>query len=124
MTHAGMTDALASGLAQWVASVFPFVSTWIGALGAFITGSNTNSNLIFAALQQRTAELLHYDPARILAAQTTGGAIGSVISPTKIVVGASTTHLADQEGIILRALLPRIAALLFCVALIVWICVR
>jgi lactate permease len=122
MTHAGMTDALASGLAQWVASVFPFASTWIGALGAFITGSNTNSNLIFAALQQRTAELLNYNPARILAAQTTGGAIGSVISPTKILVGASTTQLADQEGFVLRALLPHIAALVFCVALIVWIC--
>jgi len=124
MTHAGMTDALASGLAQWVASVFPFASTWIGALGAFITGSNTNSNLIFAALQQRTAELLHYNPAWILAAQTTGGALGSVISPTKILVGASTTPLAEQEGIILRALLGRIAALIFCLALIVWICIR
>ncbi len=122
MTHAGMTDALASGLAQWVASIFPFASTWIGALGAFITGSNTNSNLIFAALQLRTAELLHYNPTSILAAQTTGGALGSVISPTKILVGASTTQLADQEGIVLRALLPRIAALIFCVALIVWIC--
>ena len=121
MTHSGMTDVLAKGLTHWVGSLFPFASTWIGALGAFITGSNTNSNLIFAMLQQRTAEMLHFNPSLILASQTTGGAIGSVISPTKILVGASTSHLADQEGVVLRALLRHIVPLILGLALVVWI---
>jgi len=121
MTHTGMTDVLANGLALWLARVFPFLSAWIGALGAFITGSNTNSNLIFAMLQRRTAELLQFNLPWILAAQTAGGAIGSVVSPTKILVGVSTTPMANDEGTVLKAMLRYILPLLLGVALAAWI---
>ncbi len=60
MQHAGMTETLAQGLADATGRFFPVVSPWIGALGAFMTGSNTNSNVVFSALQMRTAELLGY----------------------------------------------------------------
>ena len=123
MTHTGMTDVLASGLALWVARAFPFLSTWLGALGAFITGSNTNSNLIFAMLQRRTAELLQFNLPWILAAQTAGAAIGSVVSPTKILVGVSTTQMANDEGTALRAMLRYILPLLLGVALVAWIAI-
>ena len=105
MQHAGMTETLAQGLANGTGKLFPAVSPWIGALGAFMTGSNTNSNVVFAALQMRTAELLGYSVAIILAAQTSGGALGSVIAPTKIVVGASTGGMAGREGEIMRKML-------------------
>lgn len=104
MQHAGMTETLAQGLADATGRFFPVVSPWIGALGAFMTGSNTNSNVVFSALQMRTAELLGYSVAIILAAQTSGGALGSVIAPTKVVVGASTGGLAGREGEIMRKL--------------------
>ncbi len=105
MQHAGMTETLAQGLAEGTGKLFPAVSPWIGALGAFMTGSNTNSNVVFASLQMRTAELLGYSVAIILAAQTSGGALGSVIAPTKVVVGASTGGMAGREGEIMRKLL-------------------
>lgn len=105
MQHAGMTDALARALADGMGAAFPLTSPWIGALGAFMTGSNTNSNVVFAALQLRTAQLLTYAPAWILAAQTAGGALGSVIAPTKIVVGASTAGMQGREGEVLRKML-------------------
>jgi lactate permease len=105
MQHAGMTETLAQGLADGTGKLFPVVSPWIGALGAFMTGSNTNSNVVFAALQMRTAELLGYSVAIILAAQTSGGALGSVIAPTKVVVGASTGGMAGREGEIMRKML-------------------
>ncbi|RMF48701.1 MAG: L-lactate permease [Anaerolineae bacterium] len=105
MQHAGMTDALARTLADSVGRAYPAIAPWIGALGAFMTGSNTNSNVVFAALQQRTAELLGYTVALILAAQTAGGALGSVIAPTKIVVGASTGGMAGREGEVMRKML-------------------
>ncbi len=105
MSHAGMTDTLARGLADGVGAAFPAMSPWIGALGAFMTGSNTNSNVVFAALQLRTAELLGYTVAIILAAQTAGAALGSVIAPTKIVVGASTAGMGGREGEIMRKML-------------------
>lgn len=102
MQHAGMTETLARGLSEGVGRAFPLVSPWIGALGAFMTGSNTNSNVVFARLQMRTAELLGFSVALILAAQTSGGALGSVIAPTKIVVGASTGGMAGREGEVMR----------------------
>ncbi|MBI3359724.1 MAG: L-lactate permease [Chloroflexi bacterium] len=105
MAHAGMTDLLARGLAGSVGAAFPFVSPFIGALGAFMTGSNTNSNVVFAVLQMRTAQLLSISVPLILAAQTTGGAIGSVLSPAKVVVGAGTAGLAGSEGLVMRRMI-------------------
>ena len=118
MQHAGMTDALAQGLSGAVGRTFPALSPWMGALGAFMTGSNTNSNVVFAALQMRTAELLGYPVAVILAAQTAGGALGSVIAPTKVVVGASTGGMAGREGEVMRRLLVYIGILILLVSLL------
>jgi len=105
MEHAGMTDSLARGLAEGVGQMFPFVGPWIGALGAFMTGSNTNSNVVSGALQLHTAELLGFNAAIILAGQTAGAALASVIAPTKVVVGASTAGMAGREGEVMRKLL-------------------
>jgi len=52
-----------------------------------------------------TAELLGLSVALILAAQTSGAALGSVIAPTKIVVGASTGGMAGREGEVMRKML-------------------
>jgi lactate permease len=93
MEHAGMTDALARGIAEGMGSFFPFFAPWIGALGAFMTGSNTNSNVVFGALQLRTAQLLGFTAAVILAGQTAGASLASVMAPTKVVVGASTAGM-------------------------------
>lgn len=109
MSHAGMIDTLARGIASSLGAAFPAASPWIGALGAFITGSNTNSNVIFASLQEQTAQLLGLNAAIILGAQTAGGAVGSAAAPSKIIVGASTTGLAGQEGRVMISLLKPIA---------------
>jgi len=119
MAHSGMTRALAEGLASLAGDVVPFVSVWIGALGAFMTGSNTNSNVLFALLQRDTANLLSLPVSLMLAAQTTGAALGSIISPTKIVVGASTTGMQGQEGGILRVLLRYMLPMLLGLGLLV-----
>jgi lactate permease len=116
MENAGMTDQLARGLAESMGALFPLASPWIGALGAFMTGSNTNSNVVFGALQLRTAELLAYSPAIILAAQTAGAALASVMAPTKVVVGASTAGMAGREGDVLRAMLVYIAILVLLIS--------
>jgi lactate permease len=79
--------------------------------------------LIFAMLQRRTAELLQFNLPWILAAQTAGAAIGSVVSPTKILVGVSTTPMANDEGTVLKAMLRYILPLLLGVALAAWIAI-
>jgi len=121
MQHAGMTDTLARGFSTSLGKFYPALSPWIGALGAVMTGSNANSNLVFSALQLRTAELLGLPAAIILAAQTTGGALGSIAAPTKVIVGASTAGLEGQEGDILRKLLPVVCMLLLIVSIMTMI---
>lgn len=118
MQGSGMTEALAQGLAGAVGGAFPLIAPWIGAIGAFMTGSNTNSNVVFAGLQMRTAELLAYSVPAILAGQTAGAAVASVAAPTKIVVGASTAGMAGREGEVLRALIGYTAVLILFIGLL------
>ena len=121
MEHAGMTFALAGGIARVAGSAFPWVSPFIGVLGAFMTGSNTNSNVAFGHLQQQVALLTGVSPAIILAAQTAGASIGSSFAPAKIIVACSTVDLAGKEsdalsatmryGLVIVALLAILTAL-------------
>ena len=124
MEYAGMTDTLALGLAEGLGIVYPLVAPWIGALGAFMTGSNTNSNVVFSGLQLRTAELLGYDVVIILAAQTAGAALASVMAPTKVVVGASTAGMAGREGDVMRKVAVYVVLLVLLVSLLAVIGVR
>jgi lactate permease len=102
MDHCQMIYILAEGVSRIFGSIYPLVAPWIGLLGAFMTGSNTNSNVVFGVLQQETARLAGLSTALILAAQTTGGALGSMIAPAKILVGCSTVGLAGKEGPVLK----------------------
>jgi len=105
MEHCQMIYILAEGISRVFGSLYPLVSPWIGLLGAFMTGSNTNSNVVFGVLQQETAQLAGLSAALILAAQTTGGALGSMIAPAKILVGCSTVGLSGKEGPVLKSTL-------------------
>jgi lactate permease len=116
MEHAGMTDALARGLAEGTRAFFPIFSPWIGAIGAFMTGSNTNSNVVFGALQLHTAQFLGYAVPVILAAQTAGAGLASVIAPAKVVVGACTAGMAGKEGEVMRRLAPYVAILVLLIS--------
>lgn len=107
MEHTGMTYLLADVLSDTMGRGFPMASPLVGILGAFATGSNNNSNVLFASLQYNASQLLLIAPYILLAAQTTGGALGSMIAPAKIVVGCSSTPGAQgRDGEVLRTTLP------------------
>jgi len=103
MEHAGMTHRLAEGIARLAGPAFPLTAPFIGALGAFMTGSNTNSNVIFGDLQQSVAALVGVSPLIILAGQTAGAAIGSAFAPAKVILGCSTVDA--EEGPALQAIM-------------------
>ena len=128
MEHAGMTRLLADGLARVAGPAFPLVSPFIGALGAFMTGSNTNSNVVFGGLQQHVAALVGVSPLVILAAQTAGGAVGSLFAPAKVIVGCSTVGLGGEEGPVLRTAmrygLAIVAGLALATGVAVYVCGR
>ena len=106
MEHMGMIQLLARTLGDIFDYTFPVVAPFVGILGAFATGSNNNSNVLFAQLQQTIAVLLGIAPGVLIAAQTSGGALGSMIAPAKIVVGCATVASNGKEGDVLRLTLP------------------
>ncbi len=103
MEQSGMTFLLADGVSKALGSAYPLFASAVGTLGAFMTGSNTNSNVIFGAFQQQIAQIGGLSVAIVLAAQTTGGSIGSMLAPAKILVGCSTVGLSGREGPVLGA---------------------
>jgi len=123
MDHSGMTYLLAESISRSVGAAFPLFSPLIGVLGAFMTGSNTNSNVVFAPLQKQAAELIGISVFIILGAQTTGGSLGSMLAPAKVIVGCSTAGLAGREGEILkRTLLPGLL-IAVCVGIVAWLAI-
>jgi lactate permease len=121
MDHSGMTYFLAEGISRSVGAAFPIFSPLIGVLGAFMTGSNTNSNVIFAPLQKQAAELIGISVFIILGAQTTGGSLGSMLAPAKIIVGCSTAGLAGREGDVLKKTLPPGLLIAAFVGVVAWL---
>ncbi len=120
MQHAGMTQMLAEALSANTGPVFPLLSPLIGALGAFMTGSNTNSNVVFGQLQQQTAVALNLSVPIILAAQTAGGAIGGLFAPAKVIVGCSTVPGVDEGRVLKLATLAGLSIVLL-IGIVTWI---
>jgi lactate permease len=103
MMETGMTGYLASGMAQYFGHGYAVVSPFIGVLGAFMTGSNTSSNILFTGLQREVAALLSISPFVVLGLQTTGGAIGNMFCPMNVALGTGVTNAVGREGECLRA---------------------
>lgn len=103
MLETGQIRVLAMGIAAVLpGAVYTFGANTIGVLGAFITGSNTASNILFAPLQAETASALDLPESTILGAQMSGGGLGNAISPSNVVLGTGTAGIVGREGEVLR----------------------
>jgi len=106
MNDTGMTRQMAVGVAGVAGRLFPIVSPFIGVLGCFMTGSNTNGNILFGSFQFETAKALGISATLIAGAQTVGASLGSSIAPAKVLLGSSTTGLSGREDELLKKCLP------------------
>jgi lactate permease len=98
MMEHGITTLLAVATAKATGMIYPFFANYIGQLGAFITGSNTASNLLFGAFQRDAALVLGVSPYLIAGLQTVGGAIGNIHCPLNVVLATSTVGIPGREG--------------------------
>ena len=103
---------------EWVAGsvgmIWPLFAPTIGALGAFIAGSNTVSNLMFSLFQYGVAEKLSISGAMIVSLQAVGAAAGNMIAIHNIVAASATVGLLGREGSILKkTIIPTIYYVLF-----------
>ncbi|WP_425253853.1 lactate permease LctP family transporter [Janthinobacterium sp. NFX145] len=110
--YSGMSSTLALLLAGSGAA-FPFFSPFLGWLGVFLTGSDTSSNALFCSLQNTTAHQIGVSDTLLVAANTTGGVTGKMISPQSIAVACAATGLVGKESDLFRFTLKH--SLLFAV---------
>ena len=107
LTAKSMVFVMAESLAGLFSTSYLAVAPFIGVLGAFMSGSNTVSNMLFAPLQYETATLVKLSPIVVLALQNIGGAAGNMICVNNVVSVCATTGVAGNEGRIIRInLLP------------------
>ena len=97
MNFSGMSATLGLFLAG-TGSLFPFFSPFLGWLGVFLTGSDTSANALFGNLQSVTGQQIGVDPILTVAANSSGGVCGKMISPQSIAVATAATGLVGKEG--------------------------
>lgn len=106
MGGTGQTMVLADGIANVLGRGYAILAPVVGMIGSFMTGSNMTSNILFGDFQLTTAKLLHLESSVVLGAQTAGAAIGSAISPSKIILGTTTAGILGSEGKVLKKIIP------------------
>ena len=99
---ASMPVTTANFAADLVGQAFPALSATIGALGAFIAGSNTVSNMMFSQFQFEVAQTLTISSATVVALQAVGAAAGNMIAIHNVVAASATVGLLGREGATLR----------------------
>lgn len=102
MGYSGMTQALAIAMVAVMGPVYPLIAPLIGALGTFITGSDTSSNVLFGNLQLSAAKSLAANPNWIVGSNMVGATAGKMISPQSIAIATASTNEEGKEGIILK----------------------
>jgi len=105
-------------MAEWVATnvgnIYPLFAPSIGALGAFIAGSNTVSNLMFSLFQFGVAEQLLMPTTMMVGLQAVGAAAGNMIAIHNVVAASATVGFLGKEGLVLRkTIIPTIYYVLF-----------
>ncbi|MCE8021429.1 L-lactate permease [Halomonas sp. MCCC 1A11036] len=111
---ASMPVTMAQFVADGVGGIYPFFSPAVGALGAFIAGSNTVSNLMLAEFQFNVAQQLGLSTAFMVALQAVGAAAGNMIAIHNVVAASATVGLLGREGETIRkTILPTIYYLVF-----------
>ncbi|WP_418275330.1 L-lactate permease [Isoptericola jiangsuensis] len=122
MSEAGMTTQLAVAAAG-AGALWPVLSPFVGALGTFMTGSATASNILFTEFQDQTALAADLDPVPLLGAQGAGAAIGNIVCPHNVVAAAATVGLGGREGEVLTRALPVAGVCLVLIGAMAWLIV-
>lgn len=109
-----MPLTLANGVAAVAGTAWPAFAAIIGALGAFIAGSNTVSNMMFSLFQYGVADQIGATPQIVVALQAIGGAAGNMICVHNVVAACATVGLVGVEGKLIKlALIPMTYYVLF-----------
>ena len=118
MNQSGQTITIGTWIAG-TGALFAFLSPILGWLGTAVTGSDTSANALFATLQQAAAQKAGIDPTLLVAANTSGGVMGKMISPQNLTIAATAVGLLGRESDIFRRVLWWSVALLAALCVLV-----
>lgn len=116
MNQSGQTLTIGNWIAA-TGAIFALFSPILGWLGTAVTGSDTSANALFATLQQSAAQRAGLDPTLLVAANTSGGVVGKMISPQNLTIAATAVGILGREGDLFRYLIK------WSLALIAFLCV-
>ena len=106
MMDSGMTSRLAYDTAALMGRAYPIISPLFGVLGSFLTGNNTNSNVMFGLFQQDIARHLGVSEAMMASAQSIAGGLGVAIGPSAVLMGALAGGQQGKESALFKKLIP------------------
>ena len=118
MNFSGQTITIGTWIAA-TGALFAYLSPTLGWIGTAVTGSDTSANALFATLQQSAAETAGIDPTLLVAANTSGGVVGKMISPQNLTIAATAVGLVGRESDILRKVLPWSIGLIIAMCILV-----
>ncbi len=99
---ASMPIAMARAMSDVFRGAWPLVSPVVGALGTFITGSNSVSNMLFSFFQYSVAEQTEISKTIVVSLQNVGGALGNMVAVHNIIAACATVGLTGVEGVLLK----------------------
>ncbi|KAF5068309.1 L-lactate permease [Acetobacterium wieringae] len=120
MGYSGMIGVIAQILVLVTGDFYPLIAPLIGALGTFVTGSDTSANVLFGGLQVEAANAIGMSPYWLAAANTAGATAGKMISPQSIAVATAATGIIGSEGKILQATMKVCAVYVIIIGLVVY----
>jgi lactate permease len=97
-----MLTEMARATADLSGRAFPVFAPIIGILGAFMSGSATVSNILYASFQFETATLLGLPQILIVAMQGIGAGVGNMICVNNVVAVSATVGCIGSGGFIIR----------------------
>ena len=106
MTYSGMIGSIADFFVTSLGSLYPLVAPLLGAIGTFVTGSGTSSEVLFGNVQASAAQTLGVNPMWLVASNSLGISAGKMISPQNIAIGCAAVDLQGKDGEIMGKIAP------------------
>ncbi|MBR3159490.1 MAG: L-lactate permease [Atopobiaceae bacterium] len=106
MGYSGMIASIASFFVGTLGGLYPLVAPILGALGTFVTGSGTSSEVLFGSVQQQAAQAIGANEYWLCAANSLGISAGKMLSPQSIAIGTASCGLMGKDGEVLGKVAP------------------
>ncbi|GAA1475442.1 L-lactate permease [Corynebacterium felinum] len=120
MNYSGQTIAIGQYVAS-LGAIYAFLAPTLGWVGTAVTGSDTSANALFGKMQVTAAEHAGLNPDLMLAANTTGGVVGKMISPQSLAIAATAVSMEGRESDIFKAVVAWSFGLLLVVCALVYL---